>query len=302
MRSFAAVTALVAVAVSALACEAPPPDPAATSAKKDPAAPANTGAKPAPTGTQGASTPAVQAKGPFPESTNPAMQDPSLAKEQAPETFQVKFETTAGDFSVECTRSWAPNGVDRFYNLVKIGFFDDVALFRAVKGFVVQFGIHGNPDVSAKWRDAKLEKDDVKGTNSRGMLTYAMAGSPDTRTTQLFFNLGDNARLDGMGFSPICKVMDDGMSVVEKINMEYGERPSKAQGTIQTQGNKFLRQSFPGLDYIKTARLAGGGAEPSASASASAGAAPSAAPSASAGAAPKASATAAPKASAPPKQ
>ncbi|MBL9025507.1 MAG: peptidylprolyl isomerase, partial [Myxococcales bacterium] len=250
-----------------VACEAPPPEPSAGSAQKDPAGP--TGVKSAATG-QGATTATAQAvaKGPFPESTNPAMTDPSKATEKAPEKFTVKFETTAGDFNVECTREWAPNGVDRFYNLVKIGFFDDVSLFRAVKGFVVQFGIHGNPEVSAKWRDAQLPKDDVKGSNSRGMLTYAMAGSPDTRTTQLFINLKDNANLDGMGFAPICKVTDEGMASVDKIFMGYGEKPSKAQGTIQMQGNKFLRQSFPELDYIKTVRLVGDDAAPASSASA----------------------------------
>lgn len=270
-----------------VACEAPPPEPSAGSAKKDPSGP--TGAQSAATG-QGATTAAPQAvaKGPFPESTNPAMMDPSKATETAPDKFTVKFETTAGNFDVECTREWAPNGVDRFYNLVKIGFYDDVSLFRAVKGFVVQFGIHGNPEVSGKWRDAKLPKDDVKGSNSRGMLTYAMAGSPDTRTTQLFINLKDNANLDGMGFAPICKVTDDGMSVVDKIYMGYGERPSKSQGTIQTQGNKFLRQNYPELDYIKTVRLAGDAAAPASSASA--GAEPSASAAPSAGPAPSASA------------
>jgi peptidyl-prolyl cis-trans isomerase A (cyclophilin A) len=280
-----------------VACDAPAPEPTQPSAKKEPAGPSGGGATTAAASGQGGAD-KPKAKGPFPESTHAAMKDPSLAKEQAPEKFTVKFDTTAGEFNVECTREWAPNGVDRFYSLVKIGFFDDVSLFRAVKGFVVQFGIHGNPEVSAKWRDAQLPKDEVKGTNSRGMLTYAMAGSPDTRTTQLFFNLNDNARLDGMGFSPICKVNDDGMSVVDKIYMGYGERPSKAQGTIQTQGNKYLRETYPELDYIKTVRLVGddtAGAG-SASASASAGAAPSAsaAASASAKAAPSAKPSAGP--------
>lgn len=282
------------VAFSALsllaACEAPPPEPTATSAKKDPAGAAGQSSGAATGAGATTATPKPTAKGPFPESTNPAMMDPSKATEKAPDKFTVKFDTTAGEFEVECTREWAPNGVDRFYNLVKIGFFDDVSLFRAVKGFVVQFGIHGNPEVSAKWRDAQLPKDDVKGTNSRGMLTYAMAGSPDTRTTQLFVNLNDNPRLDGMGFAPICKVTGDGMSVVDKIYMGYNEKPSKAQGTIQTQGNKFLREQFPELDYIKTARVVGDDAAPAGSASAgaapSASAAPSAGPATSASAGP----------------
>ncbi len=289
MKRLAALACVLSLGV--ISCEAPPPDPAATSAKKDPASPGATTPAKGPATGAGATAASQPAKGPFPESTNPALRDPAAAAAQAPETFQVKFETTAGDFSVECTRAWAPHGVDRFYSLVKVGFYDDVALFRAVKGFVVQFGIHGNPEVSAKWRDAQLPADPVKGSNTRGMLTYAMAGPPTTRTTQLFINLGDNSKLDAMEFGPICKVMGDGMDVVDKIHMGYGEAPSKAQGAIQAQGNKVLREKFPLLDYIKTARLVDdAGAAPSASASAGAAPSASAAPSAKAGAAPSASA------------
>ena len=233
-----------------------------------------------------------KAKGPFPESKHPAMKDPSQAKEQAPEAFDVKFETTMGDFTIQCTRAWAPNGVDRLYNLVKIGFFDDVAFFRTVKGFVTQFGIHGNPEVSAIWGKANIAPDPVKEKNVRGMVTYAMAGSPDTRSSQLFINFKDNTSLDRMGFAPICKV-SSGMDVVDKLYDGYGETAGRDQGNINKQGNPYLRQRYPLLDYIKTARIGADGAKPADSATADA-AEP--APAASAEPAPAASAAPAPAA------
>lgn len=180
--------------------------------------------------------------------------DPSLSKEKAPDTFRAKFSTTKGDFVLEVVRAWAPNGADRFYNLVKIGFFEDVALFRVVEGFVVQFGIHGDPRVSGKWSSSNIAPDDPKGSNTRGMLTYAMAGSPDTRSTQLFINFGDNSRLDKMGFAPIGKVVE-GMDVVDKFYKGYGERATREQTNITQKGNDFLRENYPELDYINRAVL-----------------------------------------------
>lgn len=192
----------------------------------------------------------------FPQSTHPAMMDPAKANETAPATFQAKFTTTKGDVVFDCTREWAPHGVDRFYNLVKIGFFDDVALFRVAKGFVVQWGIHGNPDVAKAWREANIEPDAPKQSNTRGMLTYAMAGSPDTRSTQLFINFGDNSSLDAQGFAPICKV-SSGMEIADSFYNEYGEQLTELQGEIQTKGNTFLREKWGKLDYIKTATIVG---------------------------------------------
>jgi peptidyl-prolyl cis-trans isomerase A (cyclophilin A) len=260
-RALSATALAVAPALVVLAagCEPAPDATPKPEAKPTAAAPAATPPKPsaAPPPAQ-AEPPKTPAKGPFPESTDPAMRDPSKAKATAPATFKAKLETTQGDFEVECTRAWAPNGVDRFYNLVKIGFFDDVAFFRVVKTpkpFVVQFGIHGNPEVSKLWKDSQLKPDKPVESNKRGMLTYAMAGSPDTRTTQLFINLGDNVMLDKMGFAPICKVSGDGMAIIDKLDGTYGETGSRAQPDIQSQGNAFLRQRFPLLDYIKTARL-----------------------------------------------
>lgn len=196
----------------------------------------------------------------FPQSTHPAMTDPSRATEKAPDTFRAKFETTKGDVVFECTRSWAPNGVDRFYNLVKIGFFDDVALFRVAKGFVVQWGIHGDPKVSAVWQNANLPPDPVKQSNTRGMLTYAMAGSPNTRSTQVFINYGNNKGLDAQGFAPICKVAE-GMEIADAFNGEYGEAVTGKQAEIEGRGNAYLREAWPKLDYIKAAKIVSEGAK-----------------------------------------
>ncbi len=192
----------------------------------------------------------------FPQSTHPAMQDPSKATTQAPETFKAKFDTTKGDVVFDCARAWAPHGVDRFYNLVRIGFFDDVALFRVAKGFVVQWGIHGDPKVSAVWQKANIEPDKPTQSNTRGMLTYAMAGSPDTRSTQVFINFADNTGLDAQGFAPICKV-SEGMDVADKFYADYGERVTSKQGQIAARGNAYLKEAWPSLDYIKKATIVG---------------------------------------------
>lgn len=171
--------------------------------------------------------------------------------EQAPEQFNVKFETTSGDFTVEVTRGMAPNGVDRFYHLVKNNYFTDIAFFRHVPNFIVQFGIHGDPQVSQQWRGATIKDDPVKQTNDRGTLTFATAG-PNTRTVQLFINFKKNDFLDGQGFSPFAKVTE-GMDVVESINGEYGEQPD--QGQLQSRGNAYLKERFPNLDYVKSASV-----------------------------------------------
>ena len=192
--------------------------------------------------------------------TKPVMdilKDPSKAVEKAPETFKVKFATTKGDFTLEATRAWSPLGADRFYNLVKNGYFADIAFFRVIEGFMVQFGIHGDPAVASAWRGARIQDDPVKQSNTKGYISFAMAG-PNTRTTQMFINFGDNERLDGMGFSPFGKVTD-GMNVVESIYSGYGEgAPSGMgpdQGRVQMQGNAYLKAEFPKMDYIKSAQL-----------------------------------------------
>ena len=165
-------------------------------------------------------------------SASAGLLDPSKASETAPDTFKVKFETTKGAFTVQVNRKWAPLGADRFYNLVKVGFFSEVAFFRAISGFMVQFGIHGDPKVAAAWRPARIKDDPVDSkvaSNTRGKLTFAMAG-PDTRTSQLFINYSDrNARLDGMGFPPIGEVIE-GMSVVDSLHTGYGEGAPRGRG------------------------------------------------------------------------
>ena len=184
--------------------------------------------------------------------------DPTKLKEQAPATFKAKFDTSKGAFTLKVTRDWSPNGADRFYNLVKSGYYNDVRFFRVLRSptpFMAQFGIHGDPAVSAAWRDAKIVDDPVKQSNKRGYVTFAMAG-PGTRTTQVFINFADNANLDGMGFAPFGEVTD-GMGVVDSLYAEYGEgRSAPNQGQMQAQGNPYLIASFPKLDYIKTATIA----------------------------------------------
>jgi peptidyl-prolyl cis-trans isomerase A (cyclophilin A) len=192
-----------------------------------------------------------------PAGPHPALLDPTQANETAPDTFKVAFETTKGTFVMEAHRSWAPKGADRFYNLVKIGFYDDVAFFRVIKGFMVQFGIHGDPNVARKWRAAQIDDDPVKESNKRGYVTFAHAG-PNTRTSQLFINFGNNSGLDKQGFPPFAKVVE-GMNVVDKIFDGYGEGAPRGegpdQGRIQREGNDYLRKMFSKLDYIKTARI-----------------------------------------------
>jgi len=185
------------------------------------------------------------------------LMNPASASEKAPENFKVRFKTTKGDFLVEVTRAWSPLGADRFYNLVKAGYFTDIAFFRVISGFMAQFGIHGDPAVSAKWREARIADDPVVQSNLKGYVSYAMAG-PDTRTTQFFINYADNSRLDGSGFSPFGRVAS-GMEVVESLYSGYGEgAPSgqgPEQGRIQMQGNAYLKAAFPNLDYITGASL-----------------------------------------------
>lgn len=183
---------------------------------------------------------------------------PAGLSEQAPATFKANFDTSAGTFVIEAHRDWAPNGADRFFNLVKNGFYNDVRFFRVIPGFMAQFGIHGTPSVAAAWRQAQIKDDPVKESNKRGYVTFATAG-PNTRTTQLFINFGDNAGLDKQGFAPFGRVTS-GMDVVDKIHGGYGEGAPRGkgpdQGRTQTEGNAYLTKEFPKLDYIKAATIA----------------------------------------------
>ncbi len=166
-------------------------------------------------------------------------------------TFKVKFETTAGDFVVEVNPDWAPIGAQRFKELVEAGYYDGNRFFRVLPNFVVQFGLNGDPKVAAEWEKKRIKDDPVKQTNAPATITFATAG-PNTRTTQLFINLGNNRQLDSMGFSPFGKVIE-GFDAVQKIYAAYGERPN--QGRIVAEGNAYLEKAFPKLDYIKTAKI-----------------------------------------------
>ena len=174
-----------------------------------------------------------------------------------PDSGRVKFETSKGDFVVQVHKDWAPLGAERFIELVKSGFYDNARFFRVVTGFMVQFGIAGDPNVQAKWREATIADDPVKQSNGRGKISFATKG-PNTRTTQVFINLVDNARLDNAGFAPFGEVVS-GMEVVDQLYSEYGEGAPRGAGPdqklIQTQGNAYLEKEFPRLDFIKKASV-----------------------------------------------
>ncbi|MCX7809081.1 MAG: peptidylprolyl isomerase [Deltaproteobacteria bacterium] len=184
--------------------------------------------------------------------------DPARASLRAPEHFTVVLETTKGEIRMEVHRAWAPHGADRFYSLVKAGYYTDVAFFRVISGFMAQTGIHGDPKVNAAWRHATIPDDPVLQSNKRGMVSFATAG-PNSRTTQFFINFVDNSRLDQMGFAPFAQVAPESMAVVDRLYAGYGEGAPNGKGPsqarIQREGNAYLRAEFPLLDYIRSARI-----------------------------------------------
>lgn len=198
-----------------------------------------------------------------PAEVNSKLRNPPKHHDPAPATYQIEMETTKGSFTVTCHRDWAPNGADRLYWLVENGYYQDIAFFRVLNGFMAQFGIHGAPELNGVYQDPRGKhaiEDDPKGvqSNTRGRLTFATAG-PNTRTSQLFINYGDNSNLDPMGFTPVCEVDGSGMSVVDKIFNGYGEGAPRGAGPRQDfivkRGNDYLRQNFPELDYLKSATI-----------------------------------------------
>jgi peptidyl-prolyl cis-trans isomerase A (cyclophilin A) len=185
-----------------------------------------------------------------------ALKNPAALTEKAPDVYKAKFDTSAGSFVIEVHRDWAPNGADRFYNLVKNGYFDGVRFFRVISGFMAQFGINGDPALNTIWRQARIQDDPVKQSNKRGYVSFATSG-PNSRTTQVFINFSDrNSQLDASGFAPIGRVVQ-GMSAVDALNSEYGEGQPNGRGPsqaeLQMQGNAYLAKNFPRLDYVKTA-------------------------------------------------
>jgi peptidyl-prolyl cis-trans isomerase A (cyclophilin A) len=198
--------------------------------------------------------PAAQSAAPV----SPLLQPASPAMNQpAPARFKVLFETTEGDFMVDVDSALAPVGARRFYNLVRNGYYDGVRFFRVVPGFVVQFGISGEPTVAAAWRQARIPDDLTRASNTRGAVTFATSG-PNTRTVQVFINLGDNARLDAMGFAPIGRVTG-GMDVVERFYAGFGDGPPRGRGPeqnrLQAEGDAYLQREFPQLDRVVRARV-----------------------------------------------
>jgi len=184
-------------------------------------------------------------------------QSQSQAQAHAPDLYKVNLDTSKGAVVIEVHRDWAPMGADRFYELVKSGYYDGVRFFRVLPGFMAQFGIAADPKLTAKWKDANLQDDPAKQSNTRGMVTFATAG-PNTRTTQMFINTANNTFLDSQGFSPIGQVVS-GIEVVDKFYNGYGEGAPRGRGPdqpqIEQQGNAYLEKDFPQLDYINKATV-----------------------------------------------
>ena len=241
-RSILMTAVAVALAAALANAQTPtqPPKPAPKPGAKPPAKPpAKTGASTA------AKTPALSA------AQRAALMNPAKLTAPAPAVFKAAFDTSAGPFVIEVHRDWAPKGADRFYNLVRNGFFTDVRFFRVVSNFMVQFGINGDPAIQKHWAEANIPDDPVVQKNARGYVTFAKRNSPNSRSTQVFINFKDNAFLDSQGFAPFGQVVS-GMEVVDKIYSVYGEAPDQMR--IQSQGNAYLK-SFPKLDYVKSATI-----------------------------------------------
>jgi peptidyl-prolyl cis-trans isomerase A (cyclophilin A) len=233
----------------------PSAEPQKTAAAGQSAAPAEpTSANAAPPDSEPPHAGKAEAKPTSAAAGTKALLAPKKLTDKAPEAYKVRFDTTRGTFTVTVNRAWSPLGADRFYNLVKHHFYDNAAFFRVVPGFVVQFGISPTPAVSAAWKHTEIKDDPVTQTNKRGSLTFATAG-PNTRTTQIFINLKDNARLDGMGFSPFGTVDGNGMNVVEMMYEGYGDNAAPDQDQLEKQGDPYLKKGWPKLDYIKSATL-----------------------------------------------
>jgi peptidyl-prolyl cis-trans isomerase A (cyclophilin A) len=190
-----------------------------------------------------------------------ALLKPALLKDKAPDTFQVKFETTRGDFTVTVTRAWAPLAADRFYNLVKHHFYDGARFFRVVPNFVVQFGISAYPPVTAAWDKATFPDESRTQNNARGTLVFAKTAMPNSRTVEIFINLKDNASLNSQGFAPFGAVDDKGMNVVEMMYDQYGDSAGLDQQAMEKGGETYMAAKWPKLDTIRTAYLIGAAAE-----------------------------------------
>jgi peptidyl-prolyl cis-trans isomerase A (cyclophilin A) len=192
-------------------------------------------------------------------STTAALTDPTKATLEAPAEFRVKLETTKGDIIIEVRREWTPNGADRFFNLVKAGYYTDVAFFRVIPNFMAQVGMSGDPNLNVTWRKQTIPDDPVVESNTRGMVTFAKTGAPNSRSTQFFINFKDNSFLDKMAFAPFGKVDADSQRVADRLHAGYGEGAPRGAGPSQNrivlEGNRYLKKDFPMLDYIKSATV-----------------------------------------------
>ena len=190
--------------------------------------------------------------------TKPSLMNPASLTEKAPATYKVKLDTSAGPVVIDIHRDWAPQGADRFYNLVKNGFYDDARFFRVLDNFMAQVGINGDPAVQTHWKTATIQDDTVKQSNKRGFVTFAKSGAPNSRSTQIFINFKDNSNLDKIGFAPFGEVTT-GMDVIDKLYSGYGEGApggkGPEQGKLQAEGNAYLNKDFPKLDYVKKATI-----------------------------------------------
>jgi len=213
---------------------------------------------PAPSKSPSPSDQASGSPGPVPHTYEAALLHPETLQATAPDEYEVKFVTTAGDFTIKVTRAWAPTGADRFYNLVQHHFYDGSSFFRVIRGFMAQFGWSPFPPVNVAWINATIKDDRVKQSNHRGYITFAMSSRPNSRSTQVFINLVDNNSLDGRGFAPFGQVIE-GMENVEKIYSGYGEGEPDGNGPRQDnvagRGHTYLEKNFPKLDVVRSATL-----------------------------------------------
>jgi peptidyl-prolyl cis-trans isomerase A (cyclophilin A) len=238
-----AMKAMVPVLLGALALQA--------CAKKDAPAPA-----PSASASASAAPTVVKAGGPLASTLHPDLLDPSKAKARAPDVFKAHFTTSKGDFVIEVHRDWAPIGADRFYNLVKLGFYDDTRFFRVIDRFLCQFGISGDPAVSAKWANQTMPDDPVVQSNKRGYVSFGQTNAPNSRTTQIIIDTGDNPKLDAAKFAPFGLVTS-GLDVVDSLYSGYGEGDPAGKGPnqviVQARGNAFADKLYPQLDAVRTA-------------------------------------------------
>lgn len=211
--------------------------------------------------TKSAASKSAPAKTTARSTVRPSLMNPKSLNAKAPEVYKVQFTTTAGDFVVEVHRDWAPIGADRFYNLVKNGFYTNASIFRVVPGFVAQFGMNASPAINKVWDNASIPDDKVKESNKRGYLCFAARQTPNSRTTQVFISYKDNGFLDTQGFAPFGQVVEGMETVVDKFYSGYGEN-GPDQGLINTQGKAYIDKNFPKLTSIKLAKVLPAAAPP----------------------------------------